>query len=136
MEMNPKGSAHLEANEHDHAPESPPGSIPAHDQVAKRAYAIYVKEGRPKGHEVQNWLKAESDMRHVMHHGHVHMAEDFRNRFWISLILTLPILFLSPMLQALLGLREAFRFRGDLYVLFGSASAVFWYGAWPFLKGF
>ncbi len=66
---------------------------------------------------------------------HAHMAADFRKRFWISLVLTLPILVLSPMLQALVGLREVIGFPGDLYVLFGLASAVFWYGGWPFLKG-
>ncbi|MDP2605563.1 MAG: copper-translocating P-type ATPase [Deltaproteobacteria bacterium] len=66
---------------------------------------------------------------------HAHMAADFRKRFWISLVLTLPILVLSPLLQALVGLREAIRFSGDIYVLFGLSSAVFWYGGWPFLKG-
>ncbi|MBK5257461.1 MAG: hypothetical protein JJE39_15660 [Vicinamibacteria bacterium] len=35
------------------------------------------------------------------------MAAEFEKRFWISLGLTLPILVLSPMLQALVGLREA-----------------------------
>ncbi|MGK2913557.1 MAG: copper-translocating P-type ATPase [Porticoccaceae bacterium] len=63
------------------------------------------------------------------------MAADFRKRFWISLALTLPILVLSPLLQKLVGLREAISFSGDTYVLFGFASAVFWYGGWPFLKG-
>ncbi len=72
-------------------------------------------------------------MDHADHHAH--MAADFRKRFWISLVLTLPILVLSPLLQKLVGLREAIRFSGDLYVLFGFASAVFWYGGWPFLKG-
>ena len=67
---------------------------------------------------------------------HAHMAADFRKRFWVSLILTVPILVLSPLLQTLVGLRDAFRFPGDVYVLFGFASAVFWYGGWPFLKGF
>ncbi|WP_020160991.1 copper-translocating P-type ATPase [Methylobacter marinus] len=82
--------------------------------------------------------KPESEMPHAGtdHQGHhAHMAADFRNRFWISLVLTLPILALSPMLQKLVGLREAIRFSGDLYVLFGFASAVFWYGGWPFIKG-
>jgi Cu2+-exporting ATPase len=69
------------------------------------------------------------------HDHHAHMAADFQKRFWISLCLTLPILVLSPMLQTLAGLREAIRFSGDLYVLFGFSSAVFWYGGWPFLKG-
>jgi cation transport ATPase len=60
---------------------------------------------------------------------------DFRKRFWISLVLTLPILGLSPLLQKLVGLREAIHFPGDIYVLFGFASAVSWYGGWPCLKG-
>ncbi len=72
-------------------------------------------------------------MKHQDHHAH--MAADFQKRFWISLALTLPILLLSPLLQKLVGLREAIRFSGDLYVLFGFSSAVFWYGGWPFLKG-
>jgi Cu2+-exporting ATPase len=64
------------------------------------------------------------------------MAADFQRQFWIALALTLPILALSPMLQTLVGLREAIRFPGDMYVLFGLSSAVFWYGGWPFLTGF
>ena len=40
---------------------------------------------------------------------------DFQATF---LALTLPILILSPMLQKLLGLSEAVRFSGDLFVLF------------------
>ena len=63
------------------------------------------------------------------------MAADFQKRFWISLALTLPILLLSPMLLKMLGLGEAIHFPGDLYILFGLASAVFWYGGWPFLNG-
>jgi Cu2+-exporting ATPase len=74
--------------------------------------------------------------KHPAHHAdHSGMAADFRRRFWISLIVTLPILALSPMLQSLLGLRDAIRFPGDIYLLFGLSSAVFVYGGWPFLKG-
>ena len=32
-------------------------------------------------------------------------------------------------------LRETIRFPGDIYVLFGISSAVFWYGGWLFLVG-
>ena len=85
---------------------------------------------------MQNWLEAEAKMAHAGPNNHSDIAADFRKRFWISLALTLPILVLSPMLQTLVGLREAIRFPGDLYVLFGLSSAVFWYGGWPFLKGF
>ncbi len=74
---------------------------------------------------------------HDMHHGghHAHMVADFRHRFWISLTISVPVLLLSPMIQSFLGLREALRFPGDLYVLFFLSSFVFLYGGYPFLKG-
>ena len=118
-----------------------PESKPAQDEVARKAYALYLKEGRPQGHAEQNWLAAEAQLQHAgpdhqdHQDHHAHMAANFRKRFWISLVLTLPILVLSPLLQKLVGLREAISFPGDLYVLFGFSSAVFWYGGWPFLKG-
>lgn len=71
---------------------------------------------------------------HQDHHGH--MVEDYRKRFWISLILTLPILILSPMIQEFVGLGERLRFSGDQYLLGAFSSVVFFYGGWPFLKGF
>jgi Cu2+-exporting ATPase len=83
--------------------------------------------------------KHEMADEHHDHHDHqdhhAHMAADFRQRFWIALALTVPILVLSPLLQKLVGLRETISFSGDLYVLFGFSSAIFWYGGWPFLKG-
>ena len=70
------------------------------------------------------------------HHGHhAHMVADFKKRFRVSLILTVPILILSPMVQKFLRLGETIRFAGDLYVLFVLSSAVFFYGGYPFLKG-
>jgi len=48
------------------------------------------------------------------HHDHyehyAHMVQDFKRRFWVSLILTVPILILSPMIQRLVGLGELIRF--------------------------
>ncbi len=41
-----------------------PDTGPEQDDVAKRAYSLYVKEGRPQGHDMQNWLEAESQTRH------------------------------------------------------------------------
>jgi len=65
---------------------------------------------------------------------HVHMVADFKKRFWVSLIITVPILLLSPMIQVFFNLRT-FRFQGSLFVLFLFSSFVFFYGGWPFLKG-
>ncbi|KGX91476.1 heavy metal translocating P-type ATPase [Pontibacillus marinus] len=69
------------------------------------------------------------------HHDHDHgaMVEDFKKRFYISLIATIPILILSPMIQDFLGFEWTFPF--DQYVLFALASFVFFYGGLPFLTG-
>ncbi len=68
------------------------------------------------------------------HAPHAHMVSDFRRRFWICLVLTVPVVLLSPMIQRRLGLeRLAFSGRELVQLLF--ASAVFFYGGWPFLSG-
>ena len=77
----------------------------------------------------------ENPIHHDHKNHHAHMAADFRDRFWVSLILTLPILILSPLLQKMVGVREVIHFPGDIYVLFVLSTAVFFYGGWPFLKG-
>lgn len=73
------------------------------------------------------------------HHDHTEhhqmMIKDFRRRFWISLIITLPILLLSPMVQELLGFEFSLSEMADKYILFGLSTLVFFYGGWPFLKG-
>ncbi len=80
-----------------------------------------------------------------MHHGgepgahprgtgfHTHDPEDFKKRFIISAILTIPILFLSATIQLFLGFR--FDVPGSGYVLLAFASIVYFYGGYPFLKG-
>lgn len=69
------------------------------------------------------------------HDHHTHMVADFRKRFWVSLILTVPILLLSPMIQDFIGLGDRLRFTGHHYVLWIFSSVVFFYGGLPFLKG-
>jgi len=63
------------------------------------------------------------------------MVDAFRRRFWVSLALTVPVLATSEMLQHLLGLRGGLAFPGEQYVEFAFASAVYFYGGWPFLTG-
>ncbi|MFP4077398.1 MAG: copper-translocating P-type ATPase [Halochromatium sp.] len=72
---------------------------------------------------------------HHGHHDHGAMIADFRRRFWVSVLLTVPILLLSPLIQSFLGLSEMLDFAGDQYALLALSTAVFFYGGWPFLSG-
>ncbi|MGE5728379.1 MAG: heavy metal translocating P-type ATPase [Gemmatimonas sp.] len=73
-----------------------------------------------------------SSHHHETHAGH--SVAMFRDKFWISLVLTIPTLLWGHMLQSALGYRApAFTGSGYLPALFGVA--VFLYGGTPFLQG-
>ncbi|AQU80703.1 MULTISPECIES: heavy metal translocating P-type ATPase [Planococcus] len=84
-------------------------------------------------HDQSEKMHEEHGSNHHGHQEHGNMVEDFKKRFFISLILTLPILALSPMIQDFL--RVDWRFDNDLYILFALSTIVFFYGGWPFLTG-
>ena len=75
------------------------------------------------------------DEHHSGGHDHRAMIADYRRRFWVSLALTVPVLVLAPVIQRLVGVEAAWRFPGDRFVQLGLASAVYFYGGWPFLRG-
>ena len=67
------------------------------------------------------------------HNHHKMMMLDFKKRFIISSVITVPILILSPLIQNFLNF--SFIFPGDKYLLFLLSSFIFFWGGWPFLKG-
>ena len=87
------------------------------------------------GHDIHAGHEKKVGHEHDHHDHHAHMVADFKKRFWVSLIITVPILILSPMIQTLIGLGDSIRFPGDLYILFILSTVVFFYGGYPFLKG-
>jgi Cu2+-exporting ATPase len=79
---------------------------------------------------------SRSHAQHAMHAPHDHhtmMITDFKKRFYVVLILTIPIMLLSGMIQHWLAFHISFT--GSQYVLAFLSSVVFFYGGWPFLKG-
>jgi len=69
------------------------------------------------------------------HEGHDHdsMINDFRKKFFIVLVLTVPVMLLSPMIQH--WMKVDWAFAGSKYILLALSSIVFAYGGYPFLKG-
>jgi Cu2+-exporting ATPase len=61
------------------------------------------------------------------------MMGDYKRRFIISIILTVPILILSPTIQSIIGF--SYVFPGSDLVLLALSTIVYVYGGWPFLKG-
>jgi len=72
---------------------------------------------------------------HAEHSKHQHMVADYRRRFWVSLAITVPVLFLSPSVRSFFGFKTAVLFTGDKYLVFALCTIIFFYGGWPFLKG-
>ncbi|MQA99713.1 MAG: copper-translocating P-type ATPase [Actinobacteria bacterium] len=66
-------------------------------------------------------------------HGH-HDPAQFRDRFWVTLALTVPVVFFSEMFQELLGY-SAPRFPGGTWISPVLGTVIFIYGGWPFLTG-
>lgn len=75
----------------------------------------------------------EDQQMSASHHEHEGMIGDFKKRFLVSLILTIPILLLSKMIQEWSGINISFPY--DDVVLLSLSTIVYFYGGWPFLKG-
>lgn len=84
-------------------------------------------------HGEQHKEEHQGGHHHDHNEHHRMMIRDFRKRFYITVILTLPVLALSPLIQRFLGF--SFDFTGSNYVVFALSSIIFFYGGWPFLSG-
>ena len=97
-------------------------------------------QDKPQAQKVQKPIEHEHHhaatnlpMNHAGHDHHAMMIADFRKRFYIVLMLTIPIMLISPMIQQFMGVN--WQFSGSSYLLLVLSSVVFFYGGWPFLTG-
>ncbi len=74
--------------------------------------------------------KATDQAQHVDHTGHEDL---FRSRFWASLLLSIPVLLYTPMLQMWFGFRIP-DFMGSQWVMPVFSIIVFLYGGVPFIQ--
>ena len=72
---------------------------------------------------------------HAEHDKHAgHSPEMFKSRFWLSVALTLPILYFDVHLQEWFGF-EAIQFAGVAWVQPILSIILYFYGGWPFVDG-
>ncbi len=109
------------------------------DKKKNNSKQDHEKHNHEKHNHGHNHDEHEHEHEHNTHQGHnhkdhhSHMAQDFKQRFFISLFITLPVLLLSTTIQSWFGFE--LEFTGRKYVVLALASALFFYGGWPFLKG-
>lgn len=89
-------------------------------------------------HNHQNHMNHSNHMHHdnhASHHhsGHAHHHGNFKVKFFVSLILAIPIILLSPMMGV--NLPFQFTFPGSEWVVLILSTILFFYGGKPFLSG-
>ena len=99
------------------------------------------EQGMPKDDPTPNHtMMGHADMDHDDHAVHSegqhagHSTAMFKNRFWLTLILSIPVVFFSPMFGHLLGYTVP-RFPGSAWIPPLLGTVIFFYGGQPFLKG-
>jgi P-type Cu2+ transporter len=85
---------------------------------------------RPDGHEGHDGGHDSEDH----HAGHGDHAAQFRDRFWLTLALSIPVVVWAPMIQDWFGY-TAPSFPGEQLLAPVLGSIIFFYGGWPFLTG-
>lgn len=80
-------------------------------------------------------LKAAHGDAHAGHDKHAgHSVAMFRDKFWLTLLLAIPTVIWSGMIQHWFGY-TAPQFPGSAYIPAVFGTVVFFYGGWPFLRG-
>ena len=100
------------------------GQMPGMDMSAGHGTMEHMQQTDMKdGHSKQMNMAGG----HMMHMGNL------RRKFWVSLVITIPILLLSPMM----GMHTSFQitFPGSEWVVLALATFLFFYGGRPFLSG-
>jgi len=127
--MNKEMNDHASHAMHDgrHGSHTANKSMPIEDHTLHASHSVEQHASHP-GH-TESHAHAEDHANHVDHTGH---EDVFRQRFWGSLLLSLPVLLYTPMLQEWLQF-NAPQLPGSQWIAPLFAVIVFIYGGVPFL---
>jgi Cu2+-exporting ATPase len=89
-------------------------------------------QAMPEGHAHSAVDEEHAVHQHGQHAGH--STAMFKNKFWLSLLLSVPVVYFSPMFAHLLGYHIP-DFPGSVWIPPVLGSVIFFYGGMPFLKG-
>ena len=102
-------------------------TVHEHDRHDAGPMDPHAAHGEAMGHGGHSDPEAHGD------HSH-HDPAQFRDRFWVTLALTIPVVYFSHMFQELLGY-SAPDFYGSSSISPALGTLIFVYGGWPFLTG-
>jgi len=117
-----------------HCPDESVAHVHEHHDQHDHGRRDHAAHGDPDAPTAPDHLDHNTHGSHAGH-DHSHMVADLKKRFWSCLLLTLPVLALSPMIQHMLGLEDHWRFAGDTYLAAAVSTFIYFYGGWPFLDG-
>ena len=108
--------------------------VPVKQEAATKTQHEHAVHDHSKAKDAKHDMSSYDHKGSGGHAHHAGMIDDFKKRFYVVLIFTIPIMALSPMIQH--WLKVDWTFTGSNYILLALSSIVFFYGGWPFLTGF
>ncbi|HEX6231795.1 MAG TPA: heavy metal translocating P-type ATPase [Jiangellaceae bacterium] len=132
--MEHRSPAHTQHESHGQQHVHHPGQPSGADQ--HRGHASQVEHSGHEGHggHVEQSAHGEHGAHGNGHDKHAgHSPEMFRDRFWLSLLLSIPVVFTSDSIMEWFGYE--LDFVGIEWVGPVLGTVIFFYGGWPFVKG-
>lgn len=127
----------MQDHRHHHDDDTPASATLTEAERASAPAAAAAGQGPEHGHGHGHEHHAGHDDDHTVHtHGqHAgHSTAMFKNRFWLALALSLPVIYFSPMVGHILGYMAPM-FPGSAWIPPVLGTVIFLYGGQPFLKG-
>ena len=99
------------------------------DHTSHRAPRTATAEHAEAGHNTHDDHLVHTQGQHAGH-----STVMFKNRFWLTLVLSVPVVYFSPMFAQILGYMPP-EFPGAAWIPPALGTVIFFYGGMPFLKG-
>jgi P-type Cu2+ transporter len=130
-------NSHTKNKHHDHPEmehdQHKPVTVPEKDVHAGHAHHTVAAESQHDMHADHAAHGMDMGGEHAGHVDHTGHEDLFRRRFWVSLLLSVPVLLYTPMLQMWFGFRMP-EFAGSQWVMPVFSIIVFLYGGVPFIQ--